>query len=297
MLSKNPLVWLITGTSSGFGRSLVRSVLDRGDRVIASARSIDKLKEDLDVSDLAGHGLDALSLLQLDVTSGEQAIRRAVAEAAAIWGRIDVLVNNAGIGLPGLLEEGGSDLLRRQFETNVFGLMDVTTATLPYMRAQKSGTIVNIGSRTTWKTEFVGIGFYGSSKAAVHAISETLALEVAPFNIRVLLVAPGSFRTGIYSQPYFTSNPLEDYDVIRAESQKRFASVPGTEKGDPDKAMEALVDTVRGEGVARENGRDGEWPGLLILGADAEQDVRVKTSKVIGVLDKWGDVARNVVFS
>lgn len=160
-----------------------------------------------------------------------------------------------------------------------------------------------------------GIGFYGSSKAAVHgkhgivdsgrnsvliickAVSETLALEVAPFNIRVLLVAPGSFRTGIYSQPYFASNPLEDYNSIRAESQKRFASVPGTEKGDPDKAMEALVDTVRGEGVARENGRDGEWPGLLILGPDAEQDVRVKTSKVIEVLNKWGDVARNVVFS
>ncbi|KAL4257641.1 short-chain dehydrogenases/reductases (SDR) family protein [Pleurotus pulmonarius] len=272
MSSKNPLVWLITGTSSGFGRSLVRSVLDRGDRVIASARSIDKLNEDLD---LAGRDPDALSLLKLDVTSGEQAIKKAVAEAAAIWGRIDVLVNNAGIGLSGLLEEGGSDLLRRQFETNVFGLMDVTTATLPYMRAQKLGTIVNIGSRTTWKTEFVGIGFYGSSKAAVHAISETLALEVAPFNIRVLLVAPGSFRTGIYSQPYFTSKPLEDYDVIRAESQKRFASVPGTEKGDPDKAMEVLVDTVR----------------------DAEQDVRVKTSRVIGVLDKWGDVAREVVFS
>jgi NAD(P)-dependent dehydrogenase (short-subunit alcohol dehydrogenase family) len=125
------------------------------------------------------------------------------------------------------------------------------------------------------------------------ALTEALALELAQFNIKTLLVEPGAFRTeGIYGQPYFTENPLPAYDIMRHISKTRFAAVSGTEKGDPNKAVEAIVDVVRGEGVAK--GRP--WPGYLILGEDAEVDVRTKCKKVSDVLDQWADVARGVSF-
>ncbi|TFK33479.1 hypothetical protein BDQ12DRAFT_691158 [Crucibulum laeve] len=286
-----PNVWLITGTSSGFGRRLVTSVLERGDRVIATARSHESLEKLISIC--KPNFLDNLRTLQLDVTAGEKVIKEKIDEAAAIWGRIDVLVNNAGYGLPGLMEEGGSARLRLQFETNVFGLLDVTTATLPYLRKRKDSTVVVIGSRSAWKTERPGIGPYASSKAAVHALTETLMVELAPLNVRVLLVAPGAFRTeGIYGQQFYVDNPIPDYDNIRITSKAQFASVSGTEKGDPAKAMEVLVDVVRGEGVAK--GRP--WPGYLVLGEDAEADVRNKSAKVLAVLDEWKDVARGVNF-
>jgi NAD(P)-dependent dehydrogenase (short-subunit alcohol dehydrogenase family) len=158
------------------------------------------------------------------------------------------------------------------------------------------------------------LGPYAASKAAIHgklstvppsarhtnalrfsdaALSDTLAAELASFNIRVLLVSPGSFRTeGIYSQPYHTTNPIPSYDSLRTASIKRFASVSGTEKGDPGLAMEAVVDVVRQEGVAKGK----PWPGTLVLGEDAELDVREKCEKLIGILDEWGDVARGVSF-
>jgi NAD(P)-dependent dehydrogenase (short-subunit alcohol dehydrogenase family) len=191
-LTSTPLVWLITGqffpyssylgrttdlthtyhnahtpgTSSGFGNCLVASVLARGDRVIATARSLERL------SHLQAQGNPNLCVRQLDVTAGAAAIAAVVAEAAGVWGRLDVVVNNAGAGYPGLLEEGGcvlasprslieecvkskrrSDLLRKQFAVNFFGVMDVCAASLPFLRAQRSGTIVVVGSRSAWKPE------------------------------------------------------------------------------------------------------------------------------------------------
>ncbi|KAF7377597.1 UBR-type domain-containing protein [Mycena sanguinolenta] len=244
MVSSTSLVWLITGTSSGFGNCLVASVLARGDRVIATARSLEAINH------LQGN--PNVCVRQLDVTAGAAAIAAIIAEAATVWGRLDVVVNNAGAGYLGLLEEGGSDLLRKQFTVNFFGVMDVCAASLPYLRAQKSGTIVVIGSRSAWKPELPGLGHYAASKAAVHALAETLTTEVAPLGVRVLLVEPGAFRTGIYGQEYFTSNPIDDYEQIRNMSASRFAGVSGTEKGDPAKAMEAVVDVVRGEGCAQD---------------------------------------------
>jgi NAD(P)-dependent dehydrogenase (short-subunit alcohol dehydrogenase family) len=127
----------------------------------------------------------------------------------------------------------------------------------------------------------------------VHALTETLAVEVAQFGVRVLLVEPGAFRTGIYGQAWDARNHLAEYDALRAMSTARFAAVSGTEKGDPAKAMEAVVDVVRGEGAA--NGR--AFPGRLVLGEDAEQDVRAKCKKVLDYLNEWKDVVRDVNFS
>ncbi|KAH0828727.1 hypothetical protein J3R83DRAFT_3138 [Lanmaoa asiatica] len=254
-------VWFITGTSSGFGRRLVTAVLSRGDRVIATARSIDTI-QDLPSS-------PNLCLLPLDITSRPEVIKAVVDEAAGKWESIDVLVNNAGAGMLGLLEECGIQTMIAQYEVGVFGPLNVTNAVLPYMRRRKSGTVVIVGSRSAWKPEIKGLGPYGSAKAAVQTMGETLAVELAPLNIRVLIVEPGAFRTeGIYRNPFYASNPIPDYEEQRADSLLTYNAVAGKQPGDPAKAMNAVVDVVRGEGVAA--GR--EWPLYLVLGKDAEID-------------------------
>ncbi|KAF6741954.1 short-chain dehydrogenase/reductase SDR [Ephemerocybe angulata] len=277
------------GTSTGFGRRLVRSALQRGDCVIATVRS---LEADLDDEPLPEEFEKNLRRIQLDVTEGEECLKAKVDEAAAIWGRIDVLVNNAGQGLVGLSEEGGSSLYRRTFNVNVFGLIDMTTVTLPWIR-ESQGCIVNVGSRSAWKTELVGVGPYSASKAAVHAFTETLATELAQFNVRVLLVAPGAFRTeGIHSRPFFQDRPIAAYDNVRETTAQRFASITGTQKGDPVRAMELVVDIVRGEGTAEHK----PWPSHLILGDDAIADVKAKSSKLMATLEKWESTGRAVSF-
>ncbi|TFK70267.1 NAD(P)-binding protein [Pluteus cervinus] len=289
--STDKKVWFITGTSSGFGHRLVTIALGRGDLVIATARSEEKLEALVNSYDPRLR--DSLRTMQLDVTEGIESITKKAEIANGFWGRIDVLVNNAGVGYPSIAEEGGSSWLRKQFETNVFGVMDVTTAVLPHLRRKRSGTIVTIGSRCAWKTDIPGLAAYSASKAAIHAITENLAAEVASFNIRVLLVAPGSFRTeGIYGQSYHLSNQIADYDTLRHAGHTRFKSISGTEKGDPDKAMEAVVDVVRGEGLAAGK----PWPGVLILGNDAAADVRAKSQGTLDLLDSWQDITCKVNF-
>ncbi|KAG5221041.1 NAD(P)-binding protein [Salix suchowensis] len=262
-MSTAQLVWLITA-------------LSRGDKVIATSRSLEK-SQDL-VQQAAAHP-KMLSALALDVTSERQVIKDVVDEAVGIWGRIDVLVNNAGYGYPGLVEEGGTDWIRLQFETNFFGLMEVTNAVLPHMRSKRKGTLVNMGSRSAWKPEvpvsencaeskslsIMGIaqfiGPYSASKAAVHAITETLSIELAQFGIRVLLVEPGGFSTeGAYGYPPFqdSAKMISDYDEMRTQAASGFATIRQGIRGDPDKAMNALVDVVRG----RELHRGGSGRGI-----------------------------------
>ncbi|KAI4523750.1 NAD(P)-binding protein [Schizophyllum commune Loenen D] len=281
-----PKVWLITGTTSGLGKRLVNEVLSRGDLVIATGRSIDNLKAQYKED-------DQLKLMQLDVTEGPEPIAAKVHEALAIWGRIDVLVNNAGIGYPSLIEEAGSALLRKQMEANLYGVVDVTLAVLPHMRERKAGTIVVVGSRSAYKTELIGVGIYGASKAAVTAWTESLANEVALFNVKVMLVQPGSFRTeGMYGQGFYNGNQIPAWNDIHATARARFASVPGTEKGDPAKAMRALVDVIRGEGKASVR----ELPRYLVLGEDAVADVRSKFARVLQVVADWEDVSTDTNF-
>ncbi|KAJ6473633.1 hypothetical protein C8R47DRAFT_1179345 [Mycena vitilis] len=283
-------VWLITGAASGFGRSLLSSVLARGDRVIATSKSLEPI-QDLDGTS------ENLRLIQLDVTTGEELIRH-MQEAAAVWGRIDVLVNNAGSCHLGLLEEGGSALLRKQYETNVFGLLDVTSACLPYMRAQNEGTIVVIGSRSAWTCETVVNNRsslpHPTSKAAVHALTETLSTELAPFDIRVLLVQPSAFRTRMVrlAENYNLSNRIPVYDKVREANMGAYAARDGQQAGDPDKAMEAVVDVVKGEGAARGK----PWPGYLLLGKEADRDVRAKCKLMTDHLDEWKEVVNGVDF-
>ena len=180
-------VWLITGCSTGFGRELAAILIGRGYRVAATARDPAK------IADLVrGHGAAALAQ-KLDVDKPAE-VAAAVKAATEKFGRIDVLVNNAGYGYLSAVEEGEDEEIRAMFETNVFGLAAMTRAVLPVMRAQKSGAIVNISSQGGF-IGFPGTGYYNATKFAVEGLSEALAKEVASFGIKVLIVEPGPFRT------------------------------------------------------------------------------------------------------
>ncbi|KAI0078340.1 NAD(P)-binding protein [Panus rudis PR-1116 ss-1] len=282
--SPNQLVWFITGTSSGFGRRLVTVALSRGDKVIATARNLEGI-EDFPPS-------PNLRKVQLDVTIGAEKIKEIVDKSVTYFGRIDVLVNNAGIGVTASIEEGGSKEWLDQVQTNVIGLLDVTSAALPHMRSRNSGTVVLLGSRTSWRPELPLSGQYASSKAAVRVIGETLSAEVAPFGIRVLIVEPGAFRTEkIFSRPLSTHNTVPAYDPMRERFRKAVEAIEGKQPGDPMKAMELVADVVRGEGKAKGK----EWPLYLPLGKECEQAIRDKCAKMLKVVDEWGEIIRDTV--
>ncbi|CCL99482.1 uncharacterized protein FIBRA_01500 [Fibroporia radiculosa] len=301
-------VWLITGTSSGFGKRLVASVLARGDYVIATVRSLEKFS-------LPSGDRSRLRIIALDVTDSFDTIQRAVHAAVEFWGRIDVLVNNAGYGLKSLLEEGGATAAMTQFQTNVFGVINVTNAVLPHMRARRTGTVVMMGSRSVWKADTpVSIpaalardkgrdaerrvhhqiaGYYVASKAAIHALGETYATELAQHNVRVTICAPGAFRTeNVHAVPYTQHTHIPEYDALRTAAVERFADVGKHARGDPAKAMEVLVDAVRGERSARGK----QLPLYLMLGNVTYEHVRAHQARVEREMAEWEDVARDLDF-
>ncbi|GJJ05829.1 hypothetical protein Clacol_000016 [Clathrus columnatus] len=329
-------VWLITGTSSGLGRDLVRKAVDRGDRVIATARRLSRIE------DLAAQYPNNVKVLQLDVTEPFKQLRSKAQEAVSLWNGIDVVVNNAGFGCAGVIEEGGTDALMETYKTNVFGAVNVTNAFLPYLREQRHGTIVFIGSRSGWRTNFVVryydmvlsrhesqyssyremvplcfvlvtnlpkliliIGFYGSSKAALHAIADALAEEVKPFGIKVYNIMPGGIRTqGINNMRWVrgeTSSSqcsdfikaISDYDEAIHTMTNHFQSTNGHETGDSQKVAKVIVDLVHCEGVATDRQPDVS----LVLGSDAKRDIAKKCHGVLDLLDQWGDVAASTDLS
>lgn len=283
-MSARSLVWFITGTSQGFGKYLTEIALSRGDRVIATARSLDSIKY------LESPNCKAL---QLDVTDGFDAIQAKVQEGINAWGHVDVVVNNAGIGSPGITEEAGATGFAKAFNINFFGAMNVTVAFLPHLRARRSGTIVLIGSRHAWKSQHPFIGSYSASKAALHAWGESLSAEIKPFGIRVLIAQPGATRTNIITTAQ--ANPLgghaiEAYDALRTAGAQRYKNQAGKQPNDPVKAMTAIVDVVRGEGPAAGK----PMPLWLVLGKDAEEDLREHVRQRLENLEEWKDVTRSV---
>ncbi|GBE80232.1 NAD(P)-binding protein [Sparassis crispa] len=280
-------VWLVTGTSSGLGKELVSSVLARGDRVIGTVRN---LKDAPIVSDAARQ---RLHVVKLDVTDQPENVQRVVNEAAAIWGQIDVLVNNAGFGVMSTLEEAAPLTLQKQFQTNVFGSINVTNAALPHMRARHSGTIIMIGSRSAWQGVNMPLaGAYAASKAAVHSLGETYFIELRQFGIRVCIVAPGAFRTNNVVNMYTTRDQhISDYDELREERGVLIKNMARA-VGDPKKAMELLVDAVRGEGRAQGK----ELPLYLPLGRITIDKLRDHCQKLLRDLNEWEDLAKDLDF-
>ncbi len=227
--------WFITGASRGFGVEFAKAALRAGDHVVATGRKVESVNE------MLGPNTDQLLSLELDVTNPAQ-VRRGVELALSRFGTIDVLVNNAGYGHLGFFEETTEQDVRAQFETNVFGALNVTRAVLPAMRAARKGRIFNLSSVAGIRgAEFTSL--YSSSKFALEGFSESLAVEVAPFGIFVTIVEPGPFRTDFLTRESlrFGASAIADYDERRARVQASFESRSGNQPGDPVKLAEAVV--------------------------------------------------------
>ena len=240
MAERSPLekpVWFITGCSTGFGRELAKILLARGYRVVPTARDPAK------VADLVeGHTATALAL-GLDVEKQPQ-IEAAVEAARRKFGRIDVLVNNAGYGYLAAIEEGDDADIRAMFETNFFGLAALTRAVLPIMRAQKSGAIVNISSMGGF-IGFPGSGYYAATKFAVEGLSESLSKEVAPLGVKVLIVEPGPFRTDWAGRSLKTpKHPIDAYAETAIARRQQTQVYSGSQPGDPVRGVEAIIAAV-----------------------------------------------------
>jgi NAD(P)-dependent dehydrogenase (short-subunit alcohol dehydrogenase family) len=227
-------VWFITGCSTGFGRDLARLVLARGWRCVVTARDADK------VADIVADAGDRALALALDVTDAAQ-IDAAVAAATGRFGRIDVLVNNAGYGYQSSIEEGEDAEIRAQFETNVFGLFALTRAVLPVMRAQGSGHVINVTS-VAGLVGFPGSGYYAASKHAVEGFSDALAAEAAPLGIHVTCVEPGPFRTDWAGRSLKqTPSRIDAYADTAGKRLAATSGYSGTQAGDPVRAGEAMI--------------------------------------------------------
>lgn len=252
-------VWFITGCSSGFGRALVTSLLSRGQRVIATARQPASLAE------LAARHPETCRVLQLDVTDAVQ-VKSAIAEAVNAWGRLDVIVNNAGYGLVGAFEELGADQIARNFSVNFFGALEVIRAALPILRAQGSGHIVNISAAAVI-SNYAGFSIYGAGKWALEGVSESLAAELKPLGIKVTIVQPGPFRTDFIGRSLERAeNHLADYDRTSGKFMRFLETMEGKQSGDPAKAAKAITAAV-----------ESDTPPLrLVLGKYANDKTRKK---------------------
>lgn len=228
-------VWFITGTSRGFGREWAIAALERGDKVAATARNLESL------TDLREQYGDAVLPIQLDVTD-RAAVFAAVGQAHANFDRLDVVVNNAGYGLFGMIEEVSEAEARAQMETNVFGALWVTQAALPYLRVQRSGHIIQVSS-ISGISAFINIGLYNASKWALEGFSQSLAQEVAPFGIHVTLIEPGIFSTDWGGVSAIHAAPLAAYDEVKEMAVALRKSRVG-KSGDPHATRAAILKIV-----------------------------------------------------
>lgn len=263
-------VWLITGCSTGFGRELAIFTISKGYRVAVAARNTD------DVKDIIEGNEDKAIALKLDVTKAAD-IKAAVQKTLDTFGRIDVLVNNAGIGYFGAVEESEEDAVRNMFEINFFGLVKMIQETLPVMRAQRSGHIVNISS-IGGLVGFPAVGFYNATKFAVDGLSESLAKETAPLGIKVTIVAPSGFRTDWAGRSANNSSiVIEDYATTAEANKNAIRGYSGNQPGDPARAAQAIVKAVE----------SNDPPLRLLLGAAALKGARNKIALLNKDFDTW----------
>jgi len=270
--------WFITGAASGFGHAFAEHALARGHNVVATARDASRL------ADLVALAPDRVLAAPLDVDVAGAA-EAAVQAAVERFGRIDVLVNNAGYGVVGALEETPDAELRALMNTNFFGAMAVTRAALPVLRAQKSGAIVNISS-LGGQLSFSGFSAYSASKFALEGASEALAQEVAPFGIKVLIVEPGQFRTQLAGSGMRHMPVIEAYQPVVGATREFAHSMHNTQAGDPRKAA-----------VAIEKALDAEHTPLrLQLGDDSVDAVRAHAQAMLEDMEAWESVSRSTNF-
>jgi NAD(P)-dependent dehydrogenase (short-subunit alcohol dehydrogenase family) len=268
--AKTTRTWFITGASTGFGRILAEEVLKSGGKVVATARKLDQ------IADLEEKYPGNARAFALDVTDPAQ-ILSIVAQTLATFGPVDVLVNNAGYGLAGAIEEASEEEFMPVFETNVFGLMRVTRAFLPHFRNQRSGNIVNLSS-IGGLIGSAGWGYYNASKFAVEGFSEALAAELAPLGVHVTIVEPGPFRTDFLGRSGVEAKErIADYDATAGKTRQYFHDQAGKQKGDPLRAIHAII-------LAAESPQP---PLHLVLGALALGRMRGKLDQWKADLDTW----------
>jgi NAD(P)-dependent dehydrogenase (short-subunit alcohol dehydrogenase family) len=267
-------VWLVTGCSSGFGRALAEAALERGDKVVATARNAASLL------DLAARWPGTVHVAELDVTdtAGCYAV---LAEALQVFGGLDVLVNNAGYGLVGSLEECSPEQVQRNFAVNFFGPLTLMRAALPHFRQSRSGHIVNISAAAAI-ANYAGFGIYGAAKCALEGASEALAQEGRSFGLKVTLVQPGPFRTDFIAHGLERAEAaLPEYEGSSGKFGKFLSTMDGKQPGDPARAAQAILRAV-----------DAEKPPLrLVLGKYALEKSRRTLAQREAELKLWEETA------
>jgi NAD(P)-dependent dehydrogenase (short-subunit alcohol dehydrogenase family) len=272
-------IWFITGISSGLGKALADALIENGDFVIGTFRKA------VQVEEFNAQYTGKAFAYQLDITDN-QAIKWVIENIAATYGKIDVLVNNAGYGFAGAVEEASEAEVRAVFEANFFGSLHVTQAVLPMMRKQKSGQIIQISSHGGIKA-FAGFGIYNASKFALEGFSEALAQEVSPLGIKLTIVEPGPFRTGFANAGFVQSqNKIDDYQSTSGAFKERMKAVDGKQEGDPVKAAKAIIQITNIENP----------PLRLPLGKVPLTTIQMKIDSVQKDLNDWRIVAESVVF-
>jgi NAD(P)-dependent dehydrogenase (short-subunit alcohol dehydrogenase family) len=273
-------VWFVTGASRGLGALIARAALDDGNAVVAAGRNVEAIVERLGES-------PALLPVALDVTSEAQA-KAAVEAAVAKFGRIDVLINNAGFGLLAAVEESSDADVRRMYDTNVFGLLNVTRAVLPVMRKQRGGHVMNMSSIGGYRAA-AGFGVYSSTKFAVEGITEALHTELKPLGIHATVVEPGYFRTDFLdaSSLLVGKEIIDDYDATSGNVRRFAAGMNHSQPGDPEKLATALVTLA-----------DAQTPPLrLALGTDTLKAIAEKNAYVAAETQSWKALSSSTDFA
>lgn len=270
--------WLITGASSGLGAALADHALERGDNVVVAARRTDRLAQ------IAATAPDRVLAQHMDVTD-PASVKAAIAAAEDRFSGIDVLVNNAGYGIVGAVEETPDAELRAMMETNFFGAVTVTGAALPGMRARRKGAIVMISS-LGGQLSFSGFGPYSASKFAMEGLTEALAQEVAPFGLKAMIVEPGVLRTEFADTALRHMPRIDAYDDVVGGTREFAKNMHGTQDGDPARAAQAIARAL-----------DSETPPLrLALGHDAVDAIRAHGEDLLAELATWEETAHSIAF-
>ncbi len=277
--SDSSRVWFITGASTGFGRLLAEEVLQRGERAIATARDVAK------VADLEQKYPDHARALTLDVTKPNE-ITSVAEKAIAAFGHVDVVVNNAGYGVNGAIEEVAEEEFEPMFQTNIYGLIRTTRAFLPHLRERRSGHILNFSS-IAGLAGSAGWGFYNTTKFAVEGFSEALAAEMKPFGVHVTIIEPGPFRTDFLGRSgKLAEREIPGYEATAGKAREYLKTQNGKQPGDPQKAIEAAIAVV-----------DSPAPPLhLILGKMALTRFRNKIAQWQQEIAAWESVTVNADF-
>lgn len=274
-------VWFVTGASKGLGLLFIKQLLEKGDFIAGTSRSLTQLKE------AAGLSHENFLPLEMQITD-ETSVTAAITATIEKFGRIDNVVNNAGYGLAGGIEELTDAEARQNFDVNVFGSLNVIRAVMPYLRKQGSGHIFNISSVGGFNGAFPAFGIYCATKFAVAGFTESLAMEAKPFGIDVTLVLPGYFRTSFLTSDSLVlpKNQMDEYEEVRAVQQLHQEQINGNQPGDPEKGVAAIIQTA---GIANP-------PLYLFLGNDALELAKQKISMINNQIDTWKTVSTSTDF-